>query len=310
MSVWVIAGIVILIAALVAFRSSPFTSAGRKRSYVPDRYDLNELFTRLGLTPEEIQDLATPQWREVQIPKRSGGVRRLEIPDPKTLAMQRRILKRVLAKLKCHAAALGFEPSCSIVDAAAPHVGKRVVIRIDIRNFFESTSEETVGKWFRSIGWDADATKFLLTMVTYNGHLPQGAATSPRLSNLVNSRLDAGLERVAEHFRGHYTRYADDITLSFNTRNSTKVRGIIQIVRRILKRAGYEMQGKKTRILRSHQRQSVLGLTVNQKVGIPRSTRRRLRAARHRLAKTGEATYTAAQLKGWESFEKMVKDQV
>lgn len=307
MGLWLVVGIVVVLAAFLALRGSG-PSRSKPSPIAPDKFNLTDLFARLGMTPDEIQQIAAPEWREAYIPKRNGGTRRLEIPDPKTLSMQRRILRRVLSRLKCHPAAVGFESGLSIVDAAAPHVGMRVVIRIDIRNFFESTTRQRVEEFLRSIGWDNDATTFFLMMVTHNGHLPQGAATSPRLSNLVNARLDAGLQRVAEQFGGKYTRYADDITLSFNTRSSTKIRGIIQIVRRILKRAGYEMNGRKTRVLRSHQRQTVLGLTVNAHVAVPRATRRRLRAARHRLATTGHSTYTAAQLQGWDSFERMVAD--
>lgn len=312
---WWIAGIVLLLLVVRAFirialpSDAVIQALKQIRNYPPDRLGLQDLIKRLDLSPEEVQNFAAPVYREVKIPKRGGGVRTLEIPDSQTLVIQRRILQRVLNGLLCHDAAVGFEQGLSIVDAARPHVNKKVVIRIDIRRFFESTTAERVTEWLRNIGWDANAAAVLTTMMTCKGHLPQGAATSPRLSNLVNARLDQGLQNLADTFNGDYTRYADDITLSFNLRSGRRIRGIIQVVRRILKQAGYEMHGRKTRILRKHQRQQVLGLTVNSKVAIPRHIRRRLRAARHRVATGGSSTFTAAQLQGWNSYERMVAEQ-
>ncbi len=197
----------------------------------------------------------------------------------------------------------------NIVDAARPHTNKAVVVRIDIEKFFESTTEARVRAWFRSIGWNEEAAAILTRQVTCRGHLPQGAPTSPRLSNLVNAAMDRALENLAWSFNGDYTRYADDITLSFGSHSGQQIRGIIQNARRILNQFGYRMQNRKTRILRSHQRQTILGLTVNRTVAIPRMTRRRLRAARHRAAVAQEeSTYSPAQLQGWESFERMVRE--
>ena len=186
---------------------------------------------------------------------------------------------------------------------------QQIVIRIDIQRFFESTSAERVEQYFRHIGWNDDAVQFLMTMVTWNGHLPQGAATSPRLSNLVNARLDTALQKVAQRFHGDYTRYADDITLSFNFWSGRKARGVVQIVRRALTQAGYRMNGRKTRILRRHQRQHVMGLTVNKEVSISRAKRRQLRAARHRHSLGQEATMSVSELKGWDAFQQMVEQQ-
>lgn len=271
-----------------------------------DRYTLSDLRNRLGLTEDEWSALKPPVYRTAMIPKRSGGQRMLEIPDPDTMKLQRRVLHRLLKGLSAHKAAIGFETGKSIVDAAAPHQKQAVVVRIDVEAFFQSTSEKKVSDWLRRLGWDAEATQFLVMLLTYDGHLPQGAPTSPRVSNLVNIRLDAGLTRIAKKFGCSYTRYADDITFSFPVDRPRQVRALLQIVRRYLKRAGYRMKKEKTRILRAHTRQSVLGLTVNQKVALPRHTRRKLRAIRHQQALGRETTMTPAELQGWNAFEQMV----
>ncbi|MCA9034596.1 MAG: RNA-directed DNA polymerase [Planctomycetaceae bacterium] len=307
---WIIAAAVAM-AIAVAFvllkstQDSKSTPPRRK----PEPFTLADLLERLQLTEEDARQLESPQWRKAFIPKSSGGTRLLEIPDDVTLALQRRILHRLLSGLKSHPAAIGFENGKSIVDAARPHSGKQFVIRIDIERFFESTPVTRVEEYFRFIGWTDDAIRLLTTITTCEGHLPQGAATSPRLSNLVNIRMDHALQNVAERFHGHYTRYADDITFSFHFRSGRKARGIVQVIRRILRQSGYRMNSEKTRILRAHQQQQVMGLVVNEKVAIPRSRRRQLRAARHRVRQGKPATFSPEQLQGWTAFEKMVEDQ-
>lgn len=285
------------------------TKKSKKQPGYAARFDLAELARRLDV-PEQQLLAAEPTYRIAKIAKPSGGTRRLEIPDDDTKALQRCILRRLLATLNAHPLACGFEEDTSIVDAALPHQNRAAVIRLDIRRFFESTSADRVRNWFVAIGWQPDAAEVLTRLTTNDGHLPQGAPTSPRLSNLINSPLDEGLLRLAKQYGGAYTRYADDITLSFNFDRGRKLRGIIQAARRIVKSYGYTLHGgKKRKVLRRHQRQQVLGLVVNEQVALPRSKRRWLRAVRHRIENGGEASLTAAQLKGWESFCSMVQKQ-
>ncbi|MCA9057271.1 MAG: RNA-directed DNA polymerase, partial [Planctomycetaceae bacterium] len=194
-------------------------------------YTLGSLIDFLELTPDEASVLKSPSYREVPIPKRSGGTRILEVPDEQTIRLQRRLLRRVLSKLSCHDAAVGFEEGLSIVDAARPHVGKGLVIRMDIVDFFRNTTQQRVAGWFAGIGWDPQSVEFLTTFVCCNGHLPQGAPTSPRLSNLVNAGMDAVLQRIAAERGGTYTRYADDLTMSFNSLSGQAARGVIRRVR-------------------------------------------------------------------------------
>lgn len=250
--------------------------------------------------------LFEPVYREVFIPKRRGGKRRLLIPDDRTKNVQRRILKRLLGRLNAHRAACGFENGYSIVDAASPHVGQAVLVKIDIRDFFPSTAAARVEAYFRRIGWNGEAAALLTRLTTTQGGLPQGAPTSPRLSNLVNYYLDVQLENLASRRHGEYTRYADDIAFSFPEDYPRHVRGIIQQARRILKAKGYEVHGRKLRILRRHQRQVVTGLVVNDGVRLPRQTRRWLRAVEHRYRTGRQPTLLPQQLQGWRALAAMV----
>ena len=270
---------------------------------------IKELARRLGVNAGRLIQF-TPVYHEAMIPKRGGGTRRLLVPDPSTRMLQRRLLRKLLSRLQSHEAAVGFERGKSIVDNALPHACQAVVIRLDIVEFFANTTVERIEQYFRRIGWDKNAAALLMLLTTHEGGLPQGAPTSPRLSNLVNFALDLKLARLAERFKGCYTRYADDITFSFPADHPRHIRGVIQQARRMLRAAGYEMHERsKLHVRRRHQRQEVTGLVVNDKIALPRKTRRRLRAVRHRLAEGRPATMTAAQLQGWSALEAMVERQ-
>lgn len=271
--------------------------------------DVHELARRLKLPLETLRQHAC-SYHSVDIEKPSGGKRRLEIPDPNTRQLQRRILRTLLNSLNPHPFACGFEHETSIVDAALPHQKKAIVVKMDVRRFFESTSAERIRDYFAGIGWNAEAAELLTELTTFNGHLPQGAPTSPKLSNLVNAKLDESLLRIAKRHGGGYSRYADDITMSFPKARGRKVRGLTQAVRRILKMYGYTMHGgRKLKFYRQHQRQAVLGLVVNDKVALPRKTRRWLRAVRHHADTGRPTTLSDAQLRGWESLQRMVETQ-
>jgi RNA-directed DNA polymerase len=270
---------------------------------------LDDLATRLDVPIEELIQ-HQPRYSIAHIPKRSGGTRTLHIPDPQTKHLQRRMLRRLFAGLKSHSAAIGFEAGLSIVDAARPHVGQAVVIRLDVVDFFATTTVQRVADYFRSIGWDEQAAQLLVRLTTHAGGLPQGAPTSPRLSNLVNSLLDAQLAGFARTRRGQYTRYADDLTLSFRRISGKRIRGAIKQIGRILAGHGYQLHlDRKLHIRRRHQQQKVLGLVVNSGVRLSRKNRRWLRAVRHRHRTTGKCSLTQNQLDGWTAFEHMIESQ-
>lgn len=255
-------------------------------------------------------------YRWHKIPKRGGGTRVLYSPTPKLKELQRLLLRKVFKKLRVHSAAMGFVKDKSIVTHAKMHVGQSVVVRIDIKDFFPCTSGERVRDYFRRIGWNKKATEMLMKACTkyhrrkHRSGLPQGAPTSPILSNLVNYRMDARLAGLAKKSGAIYSRYADDIIFSFAKDDRRFIRGVIRRVRKILWENGYRMHGKaKLRIMRRHQRQIVTGLVVNDKVQLPRKTRRWLRAVEHHVRTNRPITLTPAQLQGWRALQNMVQKQ-
>ncbi len=268
-----------------------------------------ELALRLGLTEAELRTLA-PRYNSFRVPKRSGGERVIHEPEEALKRVQRLILRRLLKRLRSHAAAHGFERGRSIVTAALPHARRAVVLRMDVQDFFASTKAARVESYFGNVGWNAEAAALLARLCTHAGGLPQGAPTSPRLSNLVNFRLDARLSALARASGAAYTRYADDMTFSFDADERENIVSVIRTAKKILGEEGYRLHtNRKLRVLRRHARQTVAGLVVNDGVRLPRPTRRWLRAVEHRASHSRETTLTPAQLEGWRALARMVNEQ-
>jgi hypothetical protein len=270
---------------------------------------VDELARRLATTPDQLTAVK-PVYREFRIRKRSGGTREILAPDSGLKALQRRILTRLLARLSCHPAAMGFERGHSIVTNAACHTGQAVVVRMDLENFFQSTRASRILDYFVAIGWSDEASRLLVKLCTHRQGLPAGAPTSPRLSNLVNYRLDARLTGLAAWAGGVYTRYADDITFSFRDDVPAAIHAVIRATKQIVIDEGYRLhQGKKLNISRSHSRQIVTGLVVNKSVNLPRSTRRWLRAVEHHSQTGRPTTLSPGQVAGWQALRAMIASQ-
>lgn len=291
--------------------------------YPASRWNKQELLKRLnlealnvtsrvrGFNPKNTNSLPPDQiplgywWH--RIPKRTGGSRLLYSPNLRLKLVQKLLLRRLFARLKVHPACKGFRRGESTLSHAQLHVGKAVVVRIDIKDFFWKTRQDRLYRYFRTIGWDHESVRLLQMLCTKRGGLPQGAPTSPILSNLVNYRMDARLTGLAGKSKATYSRYADDLIFSFSEDNRRFIRGVLRRVVSILNDFGYRINRKKLQIMRQHNRQIVTGLVVNQKVQLPRKTRRWLRAVEHHI-KTGKAiTLNTEQLRGWKAYQQMLK---
>jgi retron-type reverse transcriptase len=272
-------------------------------------HGVDELARRLEWDPVALTAVQ-PLYREFTIHKRCGGRRRVSAPDDRLKDIQRKLLRRLFSRLRCHEAATGFQKGESIATHARQHTGQAVIVRLDLKDFFASTSESRIWLYFRRIGWNRPATRILTRLCTHQGGLPQGAPTSPRLSNLVNFRLDRRLSAMTRKLGLRYSRYADDITISFPTDSKKLIRYMIRFVRRVAWAEGYSVhRRKKLQIRRRHQQQMVTGLVVNDRVHLPRKTRRWLRAIDHHLRTGRPATLTAEQRLGWAAVQIMIAEQ-
>ena len=229
-------------------------------------------------------------YRVFRVRKANGkGWRELLEPNPELKEKQRHILTWLMAhQLRPSPYAHGFVKDRSIVTNAAFHVGKKVIVRIDIHNFFPSiTKRQIVAALIKEGILPKDAEE-IAELCTVCDHLPQGAPTSPFLSNIVFKETDyrlAGLSHKWKPARRKpvtYSRYADDLVFSSNFE---RLNLIIHPVKAILKDAGFEMNPEKTLVLRFSNRQTVTGIVVNSKPNILRFERRILRAKLYNIKK-------------------------
>jgi retron-type reverse transcriptase len=237
------------------------------------------------------------------IAKKTGGERHISAPKKALDRAQRWLLDNVLCKLEPSDDAHGFVSERSIVSNAAPHAGRAVVVNLDLSDFFPTLGFRRVKGLFRAFGYsEAVATTCALlctepprVRAELDGKiywvslgermLPQGACTSPAITNLVCRRLDRRLRGIARHHGFAYTRYADDLT--FSSDDTEKIGALLGSVRRIVRAEGFRVNEKKTRVMRRASRQEVTGLTVNARVGISRKERRKLRARLHEAKMRG-----------------------
>ena len=228
----------------------------------------------------------TEKYTRRELPRPGKKPRLIEEPMPLLKFIQRRILERILMQTDLPDCVHGFTRGRSTGTAAAPHAGKEIVVCCDLRDFFPSITIRRVWGVYRSLIVNPRISNLLAALSTYNGRLPQGAPTSPMIANLAARRLDRRLMGLAAARNITYTRYADDMIFS----GGPDTPKILRILREVVKEEGFEMAEEKTRILRRGRRQEVCGLVVNDRVGVPRRWRRRLRAKVHRLALKGQVS--------------------
>ena len=220
-------------------------------------------------------------YRTYELPKKSGGNRIITVPHKYLKSLQRIINEGILINAPLSTAATGFRKNTSIVDNAKVHKGNNIVVNVDISNFFPNTKKELIWLSFHKLlknTHEPCEIKLLTEICSYNGALPMGAPTSPAISNLVLKSADKSIIKVAKRKKINYSRYADDLTFSSNSKNSIT---ILPFVKDVLNKYGYHLDPKKTNIFRKGRRQCVTGLVVNQKVSVPRPIRKRLRASVH-----------------------------
>lgn len=161
--------------------------------------------------------------RPLTIRKRGGGKRHLVAPSNPLKTLQRRLLHRYLDQQPIHDAATAFRPGSSIATHARRHLGQAIVLTVALTDFFPSTAAHRVRRLFSHLGWQGQSLQLLMRLCVYRGGLPQGAPTSPALSNLVNRPLDEQLSERAAMCGARYSRYCDDLAFSWGTESEPLV---------------------------------------------------------------------------------------
>lgn len=264
------------------------------------------------------RDVAHSHYHYRWIKKKRGGYRLIEAPKYQLRRIQQKILLEILAKVPVHPSAHGFVAGHSIKTNAEPHVGRRVIVKMDLENFYPTVRFSRVVAIFRGIGFSREVGIWLARITTsalplafegppgemnrwvltpYNSrHLPQGASTSPALANLSAYQLDRRLSGMARRFRATYTRYADDLTFSGDKKFLSGLRNFIPLVKGIIRRERFAFHSGKTKVHRSNQHQRVTGVVVNEKANLNRTEYDRLKAILTNCIRRGVSTQNHQQL--------------
>jgi len=272
-------------------------------------------------------------YAKFSIAKRSGGRRFIKVPAPPLNYVQKWIHQHVLEPIPPHKASYAFIKNKSIKDCAIQHCGASWLIKLDIVNFFETISEMQVFTVFNSLGYQPLMSFELARLCTiaspknsprknyknwwakkrykaiteYDqrllGYLPQGAPSSPLLSNLVMRECDEKIAAIAKQYKLKFTRYSDDITLSTRSSEFSReiAKGVIKDVNLILSKKGYLPHIKKTKIIPVGAKKIVLGLNVDGPVPrLQKSYKDRIKQHLYYLKKVGPADHVLAR--GFDSI--------
>jgi RNA-directed DNA polymerase len=319
-------------------RWDPPDLAGRRALHeLPELADVHALAAKLELEIPRLRWLV--YHREVDtgthyhrwtVPKRSGGERLISAPKPELKRAQTWVARNITEHLPVSGAAHGFLAGRSTLTNATVHAGARVVVKFDVRDFYPTVSLPRVKGLFRKAGYGEQVATVLALLTTESPReaielhgrthyvatgprsLPQGAPTSPSITNALCLRLDARLIGLATKLGFRYTRYADDLTFSFHGPGRIPVARLRKAVPEIVAAEGFVIHPDKTRVMRSGARQRVTGLIVNTAPSeapiarVPRKLVRELRAAiRNReLGKPGRGE-SLEQLRGWAAYVHM-----
>lgn len=228
-------------------------------------------------------------YRQFEIAKRNGNPRRISAPLPTLQRIQTWILQEILASITPSPFAHAFSKGCSIRANAKYHLRQPVVLKVDIKDFFPSIRIRAVYHLFRELGYTRPVSAILSGLTTLDGSLPQGAPTSPAISNLICREIDDRIAAFCLARKWRFTRYADDMTFS----GELNVSKLLRFVRYVLREYGFKINEAKTRVLRRHQRQCVTGVVVNHRTRAPRSLRRQLRQMAYFIEKHGLTDHMA-----------------
>ena len=249
--------------------------------------ELSSLEQDLGISVKTLYSVSnnlSKHYHKVSLPKKSGGHRNLSVPDKVLNSIQRRIADVLLVHMPVSRYAKAYRFGSSTLRNAKRHIGKHVVLKLDILHFFDSIRYSTVkDKVFPEEIYE-EPLRILLTMLCYyKDTLPQGAPSSPAITNIILYEFDELIGQWCQDQGISYTRYCDDMTFSGDFDPAE----VIRYVRLGLKEMGFLLNEQKTRIQHTGQRQTVTGIVVNEQLSIPADYRRKLRQELYYCRKFG-----------------------
>lgn len=260
---------------------------------VPVIFDWHHLAALMGVSTKYLVSVvnASPyHYREFSIPKKTGGVRIIQAPRAALKECQRWILKNILSRIAVHSAAKGFASKKSIKDHAAPHVGLKPTLKMDFKDFFPSIKKRRVISLFSAIGYSKSVSLYLASICCLAERLPQGASTSPAISNIVCRSFDGRMSALARKRRWKYSRYADDLAISGEDVEFS----LSFLIKRIARDEGFDINAEKTKFYPEGINRVITGVAVGKdSLGVPRGYRRDLSKDVYYVAKFGVLSHVA-----------------
>ena len=283
---------------------------------LPDLQQPTDLARLLGVSLKDLRQYtarpnrANGHYLPLYITKKNGSERLLLAPKPRLKAIQRALHQKLVRKLPLNEAVHGFRRGRDSLSGASAHVGREVVICMDIEEFFPSFDFRRVSGFFRALGYSREVAILLANLTTVAPddvpgaesnycrdipQLPQGAPTSPGLANAICWRMDKRLAALAHRFGAEYTRYADDLTFSGHDDLADGANKFVRMVREILLSEGLYVNESKTRVMRKARQQRVTGVVVNERTNVSRREFDRLKAILHNCLKHGPRSQNREQ---------------
>src|SRR5699024_7172159 len=226
-----------------------------------------------------------------QIPKKNGSNRQIHAPNTQLRSIQKKLAKEFYKYRRDSKSKTshGFEEKRGIITNSKIHLNRKIVINIDLADFFESFHFGRVRGYFiknKKFQLDSEIATILTQLCCYKGSLPQGSPCSPVITNMICDILDYRLVKIAKKYKVDYTRYADDLTFSTNDKRFKKnLKSFYKEVEKEVNKSGFKLNEQKYRITDSNNRQIVTGLTVNQKINVDKNYYKQTRAMAHSLYK-------------------------
>lgn len=260
-------------------------------------------------------------YRNFRVKKKNGSYRYINEPLNQLFTIQKEFSQFFLLNRTKNYHSHGFELNKSIVTNANMHINKKIVLNIDLEDFFSNiTTQRVINLLMEKFNTSEVKAIKIADLLTYKNSLPQGSPSSPVLSNLICEQLDFELHKYCKQFNITYTRYADDMSFSFNFNKlpTIQVKNIILII----EQNNFKINKKKYRYYYRNTRQLVTGLVVNEKINVKREYYKRLRAILYNwnvkgilyaqnkfFDKYGEHKNFVLTIEGWVNFLGQVKGE-
>lgn len=255
-------------------------------NHVPIIYNTSHLSGLVGYKKEYLKKaILYPNsfYRDFQILKKNGKKRQISEPLPSLKEIQLWILKNILYKVAVSPFAKAYKPNVSLIENLKFHKNQPKVFTLDLENFFPSIKIQAIEKIFIGLGYSRLVSKMLSKLCTREGVLPQGAPTSPYLSNLIFKNADAEIADFCKQRKIRYTRYADDLSFSGDFNENELLTKITEIIENL----NLKINPDKTKLMTPNNRQTVTGIVVNEKPQVVFHKRNELRQAMYYIKKFG-----------------------